>query len=57
MDDPREPFGYHVSGRRGLGDRIIRRSSTGLPTAVNLLMQSMLVSDAKTKRANSRLAD
>lgn len=56
MDNPREPFGYHVSGLRALGERIIRRS-TGLPTAVNLLMQAMLVSDAKTKRANSRLAD
>lgn len=53
----REPFGYHVSGWRALGARISRRGGTGLPTAMNLLMQSMLVSDARMKRVNSRLAD
>lgn len=56
-DDPREPFGYHVSGWRALAGRLTGRGSTDLPTAVNLLMQAMLVSDAKTKRMNSRLAD
>jgi len=53
---PREPFGYHVSGWRALAARIARRRAA-LPTATGLLMQSMLVSDAKIRRANSRLAD
>jgi predicted acylesterase/phospholipase RssA/CRP-like cAMP-binding protein len=53
---PREPFGYHVSGWRALAGRIARRR-TSLPTARDLLMQSMLVSDARIRRANGRLAD
>jgi predicted acylesterase/phospholipase RssA/CRP-like cAMP-binding protein len=53
---PREPFGYYVSGWRALAARIARRH-TPLPTATGLLMQSMLVSDAKIRRANGRLAD
>ena len=53
---PREPFGYHVSGWRALAGRIARRRSA-LPTATNILMQSMLVSDAKIRRANGALAD
>jgi predicted acylesterase/phospholipase RssA/CRP-like cAMP-binding protein len=53
---PREPFGYHVSGWRALAGRIARRH-TSLPTARDLLMQSMLVSDARIRRANGRLAD
>jgi len=53
----RQPFGYHVSGWRALGARISRRGAIGLPSVMNLLMQSMLVSDARMKRVNSRLAD
>ena len=53
---PRDPFGYHVSGWRALASRIMRRKGQ-LPTASGLLMQSMLVSDAKLRRANARLAD
>jgi len=56
QEEPREPFGYHVSGWRALAARIARRQ-TPLPTARNLLMQSMLVSDARVRRANGRLAD
>ena len=54
---PREPFGYSVSGWRGLGARIARRPGPGLPTVTSLLMQSMLVSDARIKHASSGLAD
>jgi len=53
---PREQFGYHLSGWRALAARITRRRAS-LPTATGLLMQSMLVSDAKIRRANGRLAD
>lgn len=56
VDDPREPFGYHVSGWRALGGRITRRHYAGLPTVIDLLMRSMLVSDAETRRGNRRLA-
>lgn len=56
-DDPREPFGYYVSGWRALAGRIAGRRSTDLPSAVHLLMQAMLVADAKTEHMNSRLAD
>jgi predicted acylesterase/phospholipase RssA/CRP-like cAMP-binding protein len=51
-----EPFGYSLSGWRALGARVARRRAP-LPTAMNLLMQSMLVSDAKIRRVNNQLAD
>ena len=51
-----EPFGYHVSGWRALGARIARRAS-GMPSAMDILMQSMLVADARTKRSTIQMAD
>jgi predicted acylesterase/phospholipase RssA/CRP-like cAMP-binding protein len=53
---PRAPFGYSVSGWRALAARIARRPGPGLPTATSLLMQSMLVADARVKHANAGLA-
>ena len=53
----REPFGYHLSGWRGLAARLTHRGVAGLPTATALLMQSMLVADARTQRRTVRLAD
>jgi NTE family protein len=54
---PYEPFGYSMSGWRALPGLILRRRRVALPTAATLLLQSMLVSDAKTRRANSEVAD
>jgi predicted acylesterase/phospholipase RssA len=54
---PRRPFGYSVSGWRALGARLARRPGPGLPPVTSLLMQSMLVADARLRHANSRLAD
>jgi predicted acylesterase/phospholipase RssA len=54
---PRRPFGYSVSGWRGLGARLARRPGPGLPLLTSLLMQSMLVSDARVRHANRALAD
>ena len=53
---PRDEFGYHLSGWRALAGRVARRR-VPLPTATSLLMQSMLVSDARVRRANGKLAD
>jgi NTE family protein len=54
--EAQEQFGYYLSGWRALARRVARRA-TSLPTATSLLMQSMLVSDAKVRRANGKLAD
>jgi predicted acylesterase/phospholipase RssA len=56
-EEHREPFGYHVSGWRALGGRLVRRTGLAIPTTMDLLMQSMLVADARTKRNTVQLAD
>lgn len=53
----REPFGYHVSGWRGVGTQLLRRTRRGMPTAMDLLTQAMLVADTKSKRSATQLAD
>jgi predicted acylesterase/phospholipase RssA len=53
----RQPFGYHVSGWRAVGARLARRPRPEIPTAMNLLMRSMLVAEAQTMRDTVRLAD
>jgi predicted acylesterase/phospholipase RssA/CRP-like cAMP-binding protein len=53
----REPFGYHVSGWRGVGVQLLRRTRRGMPTAMDLLTQAMLVADTKSKRSATQLAD
>jgi NTE family protein/lysophospholipid hydrolase len=52
----RQPFAYHVSGWRALGARLVRRPTPEIPTAMSLLMRSMLVAEAQTMRDNVRLA-
>jgi predicted acylesterase/phospholipase RssA/CRP-like cAMP-binding protein len=52
----RQQFGYHVSGWRALGARLVRRPRPDMPTTMNLLMRSMLVGEAQTMRDNVRLA-
>jgi NTE family protein len=51
-----EPFGYYLSGWRALGARLARKAG-GMPSAMDILMQSMLVADARTKRSTMQMAD
>jgi NTE family protein len=54
---PIAEFGYHISGWRALGGRLLGARGTGVPSTTNLLMQSMLVADAVAARNVAGLAD